>query len=120
MMNKVDPRKWSNFNIQWRMEYLTEIYMNTDIHTVYFFDEVHVQKGAARYCWWYRGASAAASARAQPEADTAVAAAPAGEKCYMQEALHASRETLTINAIIGLRDFPKCEASAAAAQRRVR
>lgn len=61
MMNKVDPRKWSPFNMQWRADYLTEICMYTEIHTVYFFDEAHVQKGAARYCWWYQGTSAAAS-----------------------------------------------------------
>jgi len=55
-MNKVDPRKWSDFNTNWRTEYLAEICMNTPIHTVYFMDECHVEAGRERYCWWYRGA----------------------------------------------------------------
>ena len=103
-MNKIDPTKWKDENQIWRAHYLTEIRMMTDIFSVYFFDECHVENGRERYCWWYRGARGK-----HPKRGVRLTAPhAAGEKCYMTEKHRASSETMTINAIIGLHDFSMC------------
>jgi hypothetical protein len=55
LFNKMDPRKWSDFNVQWRNDYLDEVALRTDVNTVYFMDECHVVNGRYPYCWWYKG-----------------------------------------------------------------
>lgn len=113
--NKVDPRKWSEFNMRWRCEFLTEIHMRTDIMTVFFMDETHVSKLAKLWTWWPRGARARhacvyvseATRHGGLSAQHVVCArthACLGEKSFRSE-MYRSPDTLTINAIIGLVPF---------------
>jgi hypothetical protein len=118
--NKVDPRKWSEFNQRWRCEFLTEIHMRTDIMTVFFMDETHVTLLQNLWTWWPRGersrarvcvraclcARGSATRRAQRAACGVYthAGVPIGEKSFRSE-MYRSKDTLTINAIIGLVPF---------------